>query len=334
MTDSATDRPDEPRAPTSHADDVPALDPDDRVLVTGGAGFIGSHIAKTLAPDHPVTVYDTASEGVLDAPGVTHVTGDVTDVSTLRAHVAAADVVFHEAAIADVTRSVEAPTLTHQTNLGGTLAVLDCARDAGTRVVVASSAAVYGHPERLPVEETHPKRPTTPYGLQKLAADEYARLYADLYGVETVALRYFNVYGPRQGAGDYSGVITTFLRQALAGEDLTVHGDGTQTRDFVFVDDVVRANLLAATTDAVGESYNVATGESVTVGELAELVRRVTDADVDIVYTESRSGDIDRSVADCSKARRSLGFESTVSLEKGLERTLDWFESSLSLSET
>jgi UDP-glucose 4-epimerase len=324
MTDSTTGSPDESQTPTSHTDSTPQLDPDDRVLVTGGAGFIGSHIAEALAPDHSVTVYDTASESALDASGVTHVTGDVRDRSTLRTHVAAADVVFHEAAIADVTQSVDAPTLTHETNLGGTLSVLDCARESGTRVVVASSAAVYGHPEHLPVDEAHPKRPTTPYGLQKLAADEYARLYADLYGLETVALRYFNVYGPRQSAGDYSGVITTFIQQALAGEDLTVHGDGTQTRDFVFVDDVVRANLLAATTDGVGEAYNVGTGESVSIRDLAELIRRLTDADVDIVHTDSRSGDIDRSVADGAKARRSLGFEPTVSLEAGLERTIDW----------
>ena len=325
MTDSATDRSDEPHPPMTYTNGPLTLDPDDRVLVTGGAGFIGSHIAEWLAPDHAVTVYDTASERPLDLPGVTHVTGDVRDVSTLRSHVVDADVVFHEAAIADVTRSVEEPTLTHETNLRGTLSVLDCARESGTRVVVASSAAVYGHPERVPIDEEHPKRPTTPYGLEKLAADEYARLYADLYGLETVALRYFNVYGPRQGGGDYSGVITTFIRQALAGEDLTVHGDGTQTRDFVFVDDVVRANLLAATTDEVGESYNIGTGESVTIRELAELVRRLTDADVDIVHTEPRSGDIDRSVADCAKARQSLDFEPTVSLEEGLERTIDWF---------
>ncbi|MFC5367870.1 NAD-dependent epimerase/dehydratase family protein [Salinirubrum litoreum] len=326
MIDPSDRRPHETGpAPT---ESLPSLDAADSVLATGGAGFIGTHLVEALAPDHSVTVYDTDRPADGHPPGVDHVTADVRDVSTLRDYVADADVVFHEAAVADVSQSIRRPVATHETNLDGTLSLLECARDTDTRVVFASSAAIYGHPERLPICEDHPKRPTTPYGLEKLAADQYTRLYADLYDVETVALRYFNVYGPRQGAGDYSGVITTFVRQALAGEDLTVHGDGEQTRDFVFVEDIVRANLLAATTDAVGESYNVGTGESVTIRELAALIRRLSDADVDIVHTESRAGDIDHSVADSSKAERRLDFEPTVSLEAGLDRTIAWFEAS------
>ncbi|MFC6719910.1 NAD-dependent epimerase/dehydratase family protein [Natrialbaceae archaeon GCM10025810] len=170
--------------------------------------------------------------------------------------------------------------------------------------MLASSAAVYGHPQSIPITEADANEPTSPYGLDKLASDHYARLDHDLYGLETVALRYFNVYGPGQVAGDYSGVISVFIDQALSGEEITIHGDGEQTREFVYVDDVVQANVKAATTDAVGEAYNIGTGESVTIRELAELIQDITDTDADIVHTEARPGDIDHSEADISKVNR------------------------------
>jgi UDP-glucose 4-epimerase len=185
-------------------------------------------------------------------------------------------------------------------------------------VVLASSAAVYGQPESVPVEEDHPKEPTSPYGVSKLAVDLYARRYADLYDLETVALRYFNIYGPRQRGGDYSGVITAFVERALDGDPITVHGDGEQTRDFVHVRDVVRANLRAATTEYVGEAFNVGTGDSVTVAELAERVRDATDSDSAVVHTDPREGDIRHSRADVTRASRRLGFEASVPLSEGL----------------
>ncbi|WP_119821853.1 NAD-dependent epimerase/dehydratase family protein [Halalkaliarchaeum desulfuricum] len=221
---------------------------------------------------------------------------------------------------------METPHESHTINATGTLNVLDAAREHDVRVVVASSAAIYGHPEDTPIDESHPKEPTSPYGLDKLTADHYTRLYHDLYDLDTVALRYFNVYGPGQTGGDYAGVVSVFIEQALAGDDITVHGEGDQTRDFVFVEDVVRANLAAARTDHVGEAYNVGTGESVSIRELAELIQDLTDTDSDIVHTDPREGDIDHSRADISTARAKLDFEPTVSLREGLERTIEWFE--------
>jgi UDP-glucose 4-epimerase len=196
--------------------------------------------------------------------------------------------------------------------------VLEAARRADARVVLASSCAVYGHPDAVPIPETAPAAPTSPYGLQKYTLDAYARLYHDLYGLETVPLRYFNVYGPRQRGGDYAGVIRAFLSQARAGGPMTIHGDGEQTRDFVHVSDVVRANLLAATTEDVGRAYNVGTGDAVTVRRLADLVRDAVGSDAAVVHEPERPGDIRRSEADLTRAREGLGYEPTVTLREGL----------------
>lgn len=298
---------------------------DTTALITGGAGFIGSHLAAKLAPDNEVHVLDSLRNAdPPEIPGVTFHEGDVRDTESIEALVAASDVVFHQAAIVSVEQSVADPRESHAVNVAGTLAVLEVARRTDTRVVLASSAAIYGQPNTTPIAESHPTRPTTPYGLEKLTCDHYARLYADLYGLETVALRYFNVYGPGQ-TGDYAGVISVFLRQALDGDPITVHGDGSQTRDFVYVDDVARANVAAARTDHTGTAYNVGTGESVQIRELAELVRDLVGADVDIVSTEPREGDIDRSEADIMRANARLGYTPTVELRDGLARTLEWF---------
>jgi UDP-glucose 4-epimerase len=291
-----------------------------RCLVTGGGGFVGSHVADALVGANEVRVLDDFSSGTRDnvPTDAEVVEGDVRDEETLARAMDGVDLVFHEAAVVSVTESVEDPLGTHAVNATGGLAVLEAARREGARAVLASSAAVYGDPERVPVGETDPLRPTSPYGLQKLALDRYAALYHDLYGLETVALRYFNVYGPRSAGGPYAGVISVFLDQARAGRDITVDGDGTQTRDFVHVDDVVRANLLAATTDAVGEAYNVGRGEATTIRDLAERVREAVGSDSDIVHTDPRPGDIDHSTADLSKARSGLGYEPTVPLDEGL----------------
>ncbi|MFW5924166.1 MAG: NAD-dependent epimerase/dehydratase family protein [archaeon] len=293
------------------------------VLITGGAGFIGSHIAEGLAGRTDVRVLDDLSSGTADdvPPAATVHVGDIRDDEVVADAMAGVDVVFHEAAVVSVDESIDRPVETDAVNVGGTLSVLEAARREDARVVFASSAAVYGHPDRIPVGEGDRTNPESPYGVSKLAADQYVRLFADLYDVPTVSLRYFNVYGPRQ-SGAYAGVVTAFVDQARAGGPITVHGDGEQTRDFVHVDDVVRANLHAATTDAVGRAYNVGTGSSVTIRDLAEQIRALVNPAVDIVHTDPRDGDIDESRARTERARSALGFESRVSLEAGL-KTVD-----------
>ena len=291
-----------------------------RVLVTGGSGFIGGAIAAALRADNDVRTLDTDP----DPPaGVTGIEGDVRDREAVDAAVAGADVVFHQAAIVSVERSIDDPAETHAVNATGTLRVLEAARRHDARVVAASSAAVYGDPEGVPVAEGAPLEPTSPYGLSKLALDHYLRLYHELYGLETVALRYFNVYGPGQTGGDYAGVIEAFLRAARSGEPLTVHGDGEQTRDFVHVDDVVRANLLAAETDAVGAAYNVGTGDSVTIRDLAERIRGAVDSDAPVVHGDARDGDVRHSRADLTEAREELGYRPSVGLADGLETLVE-----------
>jgi len=292
---------------------------DASVLVTGGAGFIGSHIADALVTDNDVTVLDDLSSGTRSnvPEEATFVEGDVRNLADL-AQAGDVDVIFHEAAVVSVAKSVENPAGCHDVTTDGTIQALEFARQQDARIVTASSAAIYGDPETVPVSEDAPKRPSSPYGVDKLTIDHYTRLYADLYDLPTVALRYFNVFGPRQTAGDYSGAVSVFRQQAQSGEPLTVHGDGSQTRDFVHVDDVVRANLAAATTEATGDAYNIGTGEETSVLELAETVRDVAGSDSDIVHEDPREGDIDRSVADISKAREQLSYEPSVALEAGL----------------
>jgi len=289
-----------------------------RVLVTGGSGFIGGALVDALNAEATVRVLDTTLSG--DAPDdVEVIEGDIRDESVLDEAMDGIDTVFHQAAVVSVEESIDDPVRSHSVNVAGTVRTLEAARRHDARVVLASSAAVYGDPGRVPVSETDPLEPTSPYGLEKLTIDRYARLYHDLYGLETVALRYFNVYGPGQSGGDYAGVIEAFLEQAREGEPLPVHGDGKQTRDFVHIDDVVEANRLAAETDAVGTAYNIGTGRSVTVERLAEQIRDAVDSRSPIVHTDPRAGDIRHSRADISRARERLGFRPTVDLDQGIE---------------
>jgi UDP-glucose 4-epimerase len=293
---------------------------DKTVLVTGGAGFVGSHIADAHLPDNDVRILDNFTSGKrANVPSdATVVEGDIRDDAALAEAMDGVDVVFHQAAIVSVARSVEEPTTSNAVNAQGTLAVLEAARRQDARVVFASSAAIYGTPDSLPITETESKDPASPYGLEKLTSDHYCRLYADLYDLPTVALRYFNIYGPRQSGGDYAGVIKAFNEQAHDGGPLTVHGDGEQTRDFVNVADVVQANVLAAGTDATGEAFNVGTGSRTSIRQLAELVRDEVDPTAEITHVDAREGDIRHSAADISKARDKLGFEPTISLSDGL----------------
>ena len=294
---------------------------DQSILVTGGAGFIGSHLVETLAADNDVVVVDNLSGGRREwvDDRATLIEGDVRNEQTVARAVDGVDLIFHQAANVSVQRSVEAPVESHETNVDATLRLLEHARNEDARFVFASSAAIYGTPEAVPIDESDPKRPTSPYGAEKHAADQYCRLYHDLYDVETVALRYFNVYGPRQRGGQYSGVIDVFLDQADRGEDITVHGDGAQTRDFVHVDDVVAANCLAAVNGTPGEAYNVGTGDSISIRALAELVRETTETTSDIVHVDAREGDIEQSRPSIEKIQAGLGFEPRRSLDTELE---------------
>ncbi|MDL0131624.1 NAD-dependent epimerase/dehydratase family protein [Halobacterium salinarum] len=303
---------------------MPALT-NQNILITGGAGFVGSHLADTLTPQNNVTIVDNLSastpEHIPDT--ATFHEADIRNPGVLDELTESVDIVFHEAAIVSVNQSIEAPVHSHETNTDATLELLELARQRDFRVVLASSAAIYGHPEVTPILEHARKTPTSPYGLDKLTIDHYARLYHDLYDVDTVALRYFNIYGPRQTAGDYAGVIAIFRDQAQSGDPITIEGDGNQTRDFVHISDVVDANIRAATTDHVGEAYNIGTGTKTSITELAETIRDVADSDSEIVHTEPRDGDIDESVADITKAQTELGYEPTHSLRDGLQTLLD-----------
>lgn len=298
------------------------------IMVTGGAGFIGSNIAKALADKNDVRILDSLSTGSqLNIPdNTTFIEGDIRDQEVINRSTKDVDLIFHKAALVSIQRSIEDPVTSHEINSTATLKLLEAAREQNARVVLASSAAIYGDPESDSIDEEAAKEPTSPYGLNKLVNDHYARQYHNLYNLATVPLRYFNVYGPGQIAGNYSGVISIFIDQALSGEDITVHGEGDQTRDFVFIDDIVHANLKAATTDEVGNAYNIGTGEVVTIRKLAELIQDITDTESDIVHTDCRSGDIDHSRADISNAEDNLGYEPTVSLQDGLEQTVKWYQ--------
>ena len=307
-TDSATTTVDTERGPT-----------DKSILITGGAGFIGSHLTDALAVENEVHVLDNCSKGdpAVLPDSVEFHQGDIRDRSLVETLVPTVDIIYHQAAIVSIEDSLQQPTASHETNVGATVSLLDVAREHGTRVVFASSCAAYGDPTTLPVDEDEPPTPLSPYAVDKLAADQYLQVYGQQYEFPTVALRYFNVYGPGQ-RGDYSGVIDAFLERERAGKPLEVHGEGTQTRDFVHISDIVRANLAAGVTPHTGRAYNIGTGTETTVLELAETVGELVDTEVTITHTDPRPGDIDRSCADISAARQQLGYEPQVSLQTGL----------------
>ena len=305
-----------------------------RALVTGGAGFIGSHLAAGLLGEGwRVRVLDDFSSGresnladVADALDL--IRGDVRDEATLARAVAGVDVVFHQAAVASVPRSIAEPLRTNSINLDGTLQVLEAARRAGVRrVVYAASSSAYGNSEELPKVETMTPEPLSPYALQKLAGEFYCRLYASLYRLETVSLRYFNIFGPRQDPkSEYAAVIPRFICAALAGEGATIYGDGEQTRDFIFVRDAVRANLLAADAErASGSVINIATGRRTSLNALWQAIREITGVTASSCHAPSRAGDVRDSVADLSLARELLGFEPEVDLREGLRSTVESF---------
>ena len=309
----------------------------EKVLVTGGAGFIGSHIVDSLlAKDLEVTVLDNLSSGKmknigqhLNKENLHFIKGDIRDDDSVKQAVRNVDAVIHEAALVGVARSVENPLSTNEVNVTGTLSLLKASLDSGVkRFIYASSASVYGEIETLPKKETLPTRPISPYATSKLAAENYCKAFFKVYGLETVSLRYFNVYGPRQTSGPYSGVITVFINRLLNDEPPIIHGDGTQTRDFTDVQDAVQASMLSLKCkNAVGEEFNVATGKQTTINQLAQALLNLTGkTSLQPTHTEPRQGDIKHSYADISKAKRVLGYEPKITLKEGLNALVEWYK--------
>ncbi|MFA4663239.1 SDR family oxidoreductase [Pyrococcus kukulkanii] len=297
------------------------------IIVTGGAGFIGSHIAETLAEDNDVVVIDNLYSGKIEnvPENVKFINADVRDFEAIADIIREADYVFHEAAQISVDESVKDPVFTEEVNVIGTLNVLMALAEGNGKLIFASSAAVYGDNPNLPLKESETLSPISPYGVTKLAGEHYCRVFYEIYGVPTVVLRYFNVYGPRQSSA-YAGVISIFMRNAIKNEPLTIFGDGKQTRDFIYVKDVVEANLLVAQKKkAEGEIFNVATGKETTVLELALKIIDLSGSSSSIVFAPPRPGDIRRSVADISKLKK-LGFSPKYTLEEGLKETFEWFK--------
>lgn len=307
------------------------------VLVTGGAGFIGSHLVDKLVQlGARVRVLDDFSTGkreniahLLERNEIELIEGSLIDPETVKRAVEGVEFVFHQGAIPSVIRSVEDPLTTHQVNVTGTLLLLLAARDAKVRrVVFASSSSVYGDTPTLPKREDMTPNPKSPYALSKLAGEHLCRLFWELYGLETVSLRYFNIFGPRQDpTSQYAAVIPRFITAMLQGKPPTIYGDGEQTRDFTFVENCVQANLLAARAEGVaGEVFNVGAGKQTSVNELFRLIRSLIGADhIEPIYAPPRPGDVRHSLADISKAQKLLGYQPSVSLEEGLERTISWF---------
>jgi UDP-glucose 4-epimerase len=301
-------------------------------LITGGAGFIGSHLAEELIRrNQRVRIVDSLITGkrrnLEHLPGAEFIEGDLADGSVAARAVQGVDYVLHQAAIPSVPRSVKDPVTSNRANIDASLNILVAARDAGVkRLVYAGSSSAYGDTPTLPKREDMPASPLSPYALQKFVAEQYCQLFTRLYGFETVTIRYFNVFGPRQDPGSpYSGVISLFSTALLEGRQPVIYGDGEQTRDFTYIANVVDGVLRACEAKlAVGEVINVATGGRISLNELLRTMNRIVGTSVDAVYQAAREGDVRDSQADISKAKRLLGYEPLVGLEEGLKKTLEW----------
>ncbi len=305
-----------------------------KALVTGGAGFIGSHLVESLTSSGcQVTVLDNLSTGHM--ANLKHIEGkfvfhreDIRDPKALLAAAENCDVIFHLAAVVSVPLTIENPVDTAAVNDKGSLLVLEAARKQEVkRVVFSSSCAIYGDEPQMPKREDMSPKPMSPYAVQKLAAEYFTNVYYDLYGLETAVLRYFNVYGPRQDpSSPYSGVISIFMTKALRDEAAVIYGDGNQSRDFIYVADVVKANLLAATAQgACGQVINIGAGRSVRINALWHAICALSGRRLAPTYAPKRPGDIVESLAATERAKKLLGFECDVSFEKGLETTFKWY---------
>ena len=303
-------------------------------LVTGGCGFVGSHIVKELVKrNENVRVIDDLSRGSLDRiknvlDKIEFIKGDIRSKDTVSKIMKDVDVVIHTAAQVSVTKSIEDPLYDGSVNILGTITLLEEAKKRKIkRFVHFSSAAIYGNPKYVPIDEDHPKNPLSPYGVSKLSSDYYARMYYQLYKVPTVVIRPFNIYGPGQNPGDpYAGVITIFMERVINNKSPIVYG-GTQTRDFINVKDVVDAVMLSIKQEkAVGQAFNIASGAEITIDKLAEIVMNISDSKKEAVHMEFREGEILRSLASIERAKEILGFRPRVSLTEGLKEVYEWMK--------
>ncbi len=307
-----------------------------KAVVTGGAGFIGSNLVEELANrGTEVVILDDLATGkmenitnLLKSAQVKFIKGSVTNLELLKSIFNDVDCVFHQAAIPSVQRSVEDPRVTNEVNVNGTLNVLFAAKECGVeKVVYASSSSVYGDTPELPKREDMKPNPKSPYAVSKLTGEQYCTVFEAVYGLKTVCLRYFNVYGPKQDpASEYAAVIPRFITRVLAEKPPIIYGDGEQTRDFTFVKDVVHANILALASERGEGVFNIASGSRISLNELAHRIIKMTDNDLKPIYTETRKGDIKHSLADVSLAKEEIGYECEYSLEKGLKKTIEYFK--------
>jgi len=301
-----------------------------KFAVTGGCGFIGSNLVEELSKQHEVVVIDDLSSGSLkniENLDVEFVRGSITDLGMLKKVFKDVDVVFHLAALVSVQESIEDPIKTNNVNVNGTLNVLIAAMDNNVeKVVFSSSCAVYGDTDKLPISEGVKPNPKSPYAVTKLAAEKYCKVFHEIYGLKTIILRYFNVYGPKQDVNsEYAAVIPKFIERILNGKPPIIYGDGKQTRDFVFVKDVVKANLIAAKSNKTG-TFNIASGEGLSIVNLAKIISEIVGKNLKPIYDKPREGDIRHSVGDISKAKSVLGFEPEYTIEEGLKESIEWFK--------
>jgi len=306
-----------------------------KYIVTGGAGFIGSHIVEELARQkHEVVILDNLFSGKLEniqpflkKKNVTFVQGSITDISLLKKIFEGADGIFHEGAIASVPRSIANPLATNEANVTGTLNVLIAARDCGVRkVLFASSSSVYGDTPTLPKREDMTPAPLSPYAVSKLTGEHYLKVFSEVFGFKTLSLRYFNVFGPRQDPkSEYAAVIPKFITKILGHESPTIYGDGGQTRDFTYVKDVVQANIRAMESDAEGV-FNVAYCKRIDLNELAAMIMEITGITVPLIYEPPRAGDVRDSLADITWAQEAFEYSPEYTIEKGLRETVAWYQ--------
>ena len=309
--------------------------PNRTYLVTGGAGFIGSHIVERLVREgHHVRVLDDSSSGKeanLESfvDELELVRGDIRDAALVKRAMKDVEIVFHEAALGSVPRSVADPLTTHEVNITGTLNVLLAARDAGVkRVVYASSSSVYGETPELPKHESMIPQPLSPYALSKLAGEHYAKVFKHVYGFEVVSLRYFNIFGPRQDPeSQYAAVIPRFITALLSRKPPVVYGDGLQSRDFTYVENVVNANLLTAEAEGVaGQVFNIACGGRYTLLDLLAKLKETIGSDIEPIHEAARAGDVRDSQASIEAAEKALGYHVSVDFDEGLRRTVEWYK--------
>jgi len=307
-----------------------------RIVITGGAGFIGSNLAEELSKetDTEIIIVDDLATGKTENfkkfnQNIKFVRGSITDLDLLKMIFEDVDYVFHQAAIPSVPRSIKDPIAANNANINGTLNVLVAAKDSSVKkVIYASSSSVYGDTPELPKREDMRANPKSPYAVTKLMGEYYCDVFNEVYGLNTVSLRYFNVYGPRQDPySDYAAVIPRFINMVSENKPPVIYGDGEQTRDFTFVKDVVRANILAAKSDAKGV-YNIANGNRISINKLAEMIMKLMGKNLTPIHDAPREGDVKHSLGDISRAKKGLGYEPRYSLEEGLRETIEWLSGS------